>query len=71
MLSDDLQYYFLSDVAHALPGTILGLTHAGTSVVSTIAPIIGAQFLTHLGFPSLGIAGTVINAVLLMVLTRY
>lgn len=53
------------------PGTILGLTHAGTSLLGTLAPIIGAVLLTNLGFPSLGITGAVINIVLLLVLTKY
>nr|XP_054758768.1 solute carrier family 22 member 18-like [Lytechinus pictus] len=52
-------------------GTILGLTHAGTSLLGTLAPIIGAELLTNLGFPSLGITGAVINMVLLLVLTKY
>lgn len=52
-------------------GTILGLTHAGTSLLGTLAPIIGAVLLTNLGFPSLGITGAVINIVLLLVLTKY
>lgn len=52
-------------------GTILGLSHAGSSLVGIVAPIIGALLLTHLGFPSLGLVGAAINVVLLLVLTRY
>ncbi|XP_071496133.1 solute carrier family 22 member 18-like [Diadema antillarum] len=52
-------------------GTILGLSHAGLSLLGTVAPIVGAQLLTHFGFPSLGVVGAAVNLVLLMVLTRY